>query len=408
MGTLPEGPSCGGRGLPTRDLRALVRDPRVLGRLLRHALCPLPALIPCLALRHVYRWRRRSGLGVTGARQAHSSAPRTHEPPHGQRAAGLSDEQQETGAHTDVPGLPPTRLFLALCRPERSPPLCPWARLQLGAAPGRCRARDLLPNSCLLLADCPPTALSIRRGGVHGRPGQRRWGSRTCLGPPPLAPTSSLLCRRPQHWPLPGTAPASPGTSEEAGGPLCGADPKPRLCALGSWTIRRGGAPTAEVWPGTLPSLGPLWAWGPLSCPCEVGGRARAGSIQGADLAHASPSAWFPDSPGSGPKPEARLPSIQLPGRRCQAPDRGCVPWWAGPRGCASSCAPQPQPCPLFLYRARDLLPQPHRPSPHPRCVHPPTHCCSELLTPLSPVLRPWLVGVALVRTRGTGDTCQI
>ena len=106
-------------------------------------------------------------------------------------------------------------------------------------------------------------------------------------------------------------------------------------CALGSWTIRQGWGPHSRGLAGHPAFTRTLWAWGPPSCPCEVGGRARAGSIQGADLAHASPSAWFPDSPGSGPKPEAGLPSIQLPGGRCQAPDRGCIPWWAGPRGCA-------------------------------------------------------------------------
>ena len=171
-GTRPEGSSCGGRGLPTRDVQAQVHGARVLGRLFWHALYPPPASTPCLALRHVCCWWRHPGLGMIGAGQAPSSAPRSQEPPHGQRAARLGSEWQEAWGHTGVPGLPSTLLFLPLCHPERGSLLCPWARLQPGAAPGRCRAQDQPPNSCLLLTDCPPTSVSLQRGRVHGRPGQ--------------------------------------------------------------------------------------------------------------------------------------------------------------------------------------------------------------------------------------------
>ena len=301
--------------------------------------------------------------------------------------------------------------LLPLCHPERGPLLCPWARLQPGAAPGRCRAQDQPPNSCLLLTDCPPTAVSLQRGRVHGRPGQSGGDLRPAWAcpntaalptsphlPSPLPCTRSFFCRphtlaSSRHGPPPALAPVRrPETLFKV--PLKKPDSVLWDPGRGPPHSRGLAGPRkpGERGAGTLPSLGTLWAQGPPSCPCEVGGRAHASSIQGAGPVHAAPSAWFPDSPGSGPKPEAGLPNSQLPGRRCQAPGRGCTPRWAGPRGRASSVPPATAVSPLCLHHAQDLLPQPHPPNPHPKSAHPPPHCCTELLTPLAPVLRPRLV----------------
>lgn len=214
--------------------------------------------------------------------------------------------------------------------------------------------------------------------------------------PSPPHPTSLRHCPAPPassagptHWPLPGTAPPAlaPVRTQEtlfmvplkkpdsALGPWAGAPPQQGLA---------GPRKPGEQGAGTLPSLGTLWARGPPSCPCKVGGRAHAGSIQGAGPVHASPSAQFPDSPGSGPKPEAGLPSSQLPGGRCQAPGRGCTPRWAGPRGRASSMPPATAVSPLFLHHApRSGPPSPASPPQPPPQVRAPT--CSLLLRAADP-----------------------